>query len=188
MRGSTEQAIFADFTNVNMGAAAGASDSLEIKGYYSLECTDENGNVLWTDTVNNVVTTVGQNQILTNGLTTTTYMLLISSASFSAVAAGDTMSSHAGWLEADNTNAPEYSGNRPSVTWGSPSGGQSIITPTQFVFTNGGTVQGIAMTFGTGASATQGATTGVLLSAGTLSVPQPVISGNTVNASYTLAL
>jgi len=67
---------------------------------------------VWRDEVaRNLVTTVGKNYLLDNGLagssyTAAFYLGLISSTSYSAVAAGDTMSSHAGWLEAGNANTP----------------------------------------------------------------------------------
>lgn len=179
---------FTDQHYSSMGAAAIVGETVKVRGDYSLICTNEHGEVLWREDVENTVVTVGQNQLLTNGLSTTAYMLLISSVGFTAISAADTMASHTGWNEADSTNAPAYSGNRPTATFGTPAGGSVSITPVSFVFTNSGTVEGIAMTFGTGASATPGTTTGVLLSAATLGTPQPVISGNTVTASYTLTL
>ena len=194
MTGSTEHLNSLDNPSIGMSAGSAVKEECKVNGHYSLSCTDSEGNVLWTDEVDNVVTYVGQNEILNSSLAgssysvTGPYMLLISSASFSAVSVNDTMSSHAGWLEADSINAPEYSGNRPTVTFGAASSGAAAITPVSFVFTNSGTVQGIAMTFGPSASNTQGATTGVLLSAGTLAAAQPVINGNTINASYTLTL
>lgn len=171
-----------------MGAAAIAGERAHVRGDYTLVCTNAHGEVLWREDVENTVVTAGQNQLLTNGLSTAAYMLLISSVGFTAIAAADTMASHPGWNEADSTNAPAYSGNRPSVTFGTPAGGSATITPVSFVFTGSGTIEGIAMVFGTGAAATPGNTSGVLLSAGTLSAAQPVISGNTVTASYTLGL
>ncbi len=171
-----------------LGACTDLVERGHVRGTYALDCTNQHGELLWTREFDNVVTTVGQNQLLSDGLTTTAYLMLISSASYTAVAVTDTMASHSGWLEADGSNAPSYSGNRPAATFGTPSGGAASITPASFTMTGAGTIEGIAIVFGTGASATPGNTGGVLLSAGALATAQPVISGNTVTASYTLSL
>lgn len=163
-------------------------DVLKATGRYDCVCRDKFGNILWEETIDNLVVTVGLNQLLTNGISTASYMLLISSTSFSALAAADTMASHAGWLEAGSANAPTYSGTRPAVTWGTPASGAVSITAVTFTFTGSGTVEGAAITNGTGASSTIGATTGVLLSEGTFTTAQPVISGNTLTVNYTLTL
>lgn len=171
------------------------AEKTHITGHYEMECTDSEGRVVWLEAFDNVVTTAGKNAILTEALQGSSYsvtgpfMLLISSASFSAVSAADTMASHAGWLEAGATNSPHYSGTRPTVTFSSASGGSIVSTGTNaFAFTNSGTVQGIAMVYGSGAVSTIDSTAGTLLSAGTLSAAQPVINGNTVTATYTLGL
>jgi hypothetical protein len=176
-------------------AGTAKAEKTHITGHYEMECTDAEGHVIWTEAVDNVVTTAGKNAILAEALQGSAYtvtgpfMLLISSASFSTIVAADTMSSHAGWLEAGATNSPHYSGTRPTVTFSSPSGGSIVSTGTNsFAFTNSGTVQGVGMVYGTGATGTIDSTAGTLLSAGTLGAAQPVISGNTVTATYTLSL
>lgn len=184
-----------DTTVAAMLANAGLVETGGLRGHYDIRCVDADGVEQWSAGVDNVVTTVGQNQLLAAALqgsaytVTGPYMMLISSASFSAVSVNDTMASHSGWLEADASNAPEYSGNRPTVSFNAPSGGTITSSGAiSFAFTQAGTIQGIAMTYGSGAVNTQGSTAGTLLSAGTLATAQPVISGNTVIASYTLAL
>ena len=116
---------------------------------------------------------------------------LISSVGFTALAAGDTMSSHAGWNEAQNTgtNTPSYGTVRPTLTYGAASGGViSTSSTNSFVATSAGTVQGAFVVGGSGASATVANTGGVLMNEGTLGTPQPVISGNTVTIGHTLTL
>lgn len=177
-----------------MSAGAITSEHVGIKGHYGLECTDRTGAVLWQDEIENTVVTVGQNLMLSSALqgsaytVTGPYMFLLSSVGFTAVAATDTMASHPGWNEADSTNAPAYSGNRPALTLGTAAGGAISTSALSFVFTGAGTVQGIGVVFGSGATVTPGSTLGTLLSAGTLATPQPVISGNTINATWTLTL
>ena len=93
-------------------------DHLDAQGVFTAVCYDKDGNVKWEDTFDNVVTTVGKNlafNTFLNGSAYTVtgpYMGLISNTSFTAVSAADTMTSHAGWLEAGNANAPTYSGTR----------------------------------------------------------------------------
>lgn len=166
-------------------------------GRYEAVFRDTDGNELRREAFGNVVTTVGKNQVWAAALVASATLVgpflgLISSASFSAVSAADTMASHAGWLEADASNAPPYtvggSAVRAGVVFGAPSGGAASITPIVFTFTGSGTVQGGFMAFGSGAVNTQGSTAGVLLSAGTLTTPQPVVNGNTLTLSYSISM
>ena len=177
-----------------MSAGAGAAEKGGIKGDYHLECTDGNGVVIWEENIHNVVPTGGQNALLNQGIVSgyTTlvgpYMFLISSTSFTAVSATDTMASHSGWLECAGTVTPNYGTVRPTMTLAAAAGGSVATSALSFAFTNSGTVQGIGAVFGSGATVTAGSTAGTLLSAGTLTTPQPVINGNTINATWTLTL
>ena len=172
------------------GASLTAQGVLEekqtLEGHYRFELTDSEGNTLWIEDVKNLITTVGKGQLWTTGfIGTTVYMGLISSASFSAVAAADTMTSHAGWLEAGLAHAPTYTAPRPTETFSATTNGTIVSAAAlAFVFTGSGTVEGGFLNGGTGATNTIDNTGGVLLSAGTLAVAQPVISGNTLNVSY----
>jgi hypothetical protein len=166
---------------------------LDLKGRFEFVCRDRDGVELWRETIDNVVCTLGKNQLFDAALRGAAYtvvgpfMGLISSVSFTAVAAADTMASHAGWLEAGSTNAPTFSGTRGSAAFAAASAGASAITPLVFTFTGAGTVQGAFMCFGTGAVATLMSTAGVLLSAGTFGTPQPVVSTNTLTVSYSIS-
>lgn len=140
----------------------------------------------------NLVTTVGKNHMLDNELagsayTAAWYLGLISSASYSAVAAGDTMSSHAGWLEAGAANAPTYSESaRRTAAWSAAaSGSKALSSALVFTFTGSGTVKGSFLS----SVATKDGTTGILLSAGLFTGgDQPVVATNTLSVSYSLSL
>lgn len=176
-----------------VGAAMTANTATDetgaIEGHYCLECRDAQGNLLWSDKIENLVVTAGQNQLLASGIagTGTQYMGLTNGGTPNAA---DTMASHSGWIELGGTNAPPYTGNRASLTFANPSGGSMATSSTNSFVFNGasGTVGGAFVVFGSGASATKDSTTGVLLSAGTLAAAQPVINGNTIQMSYTLTL
>lgn len=175
---------------------AGTHESAPIRGRYTVECFDKDGNLKWTDFIENVVATVGKNLALDTFLAgsaytvTGPYMGLISSASYSAVAAGDTMASHAGWLEAGGSNAPTYTGNRKTCAWSSAaSGSKALSAALAFAITGTGTVKGAFIVYGTGAVNTKDDTNGTLLSAGLFSGgDRAVLSGDTLNVSYTLSL
>lgn len=178
-------------TVLSAGVVGRDGDENVIAGSFTYTFTDADGNVLHEETTHNLITTLGKNILLDTLLggssytVTGPYMGLISSASFSAVSASDTMSSHSGWLEADSTNAPAYGSTRPTVTFSAASGGTKATSSTNsFVFTNSGTIEGAFMVLGSGASATTANTSGTLFNAGTLTAAQPVISGNTLTVSW----
>jgi hypothetical protein len=181
------------------------ASSLAASGHYARsasllnaadELDSEAGAMMTLDGVDghhNVVCTLGKNKLLDEGFagsayTAAWYMGLISSVSYSAVAAADTMSSHAGWTEAGPTNAPNYSsGTRPAATFGSAAsaGSKSTSAASSFVFSGSGTVKGPFIT----TNSTKDGTTGILYSAGTFTGgDRAVLSGDTINSSWTGSL
>ena len=182
--------------NASISSLAGMGESCQAEGVYTFKCFEyEGGPLLWEDTVHNVVATVGKNLMLQTALTgsaytvTGPYMGLISSVSYTAVAAADTMASHAGWLEAGSTNAPTFAA-RVAPAFGTASAGAiSTSSATSFTMTGAGTLVGAFITYGTGAVTTLMSTAGTLLSAGAFTGGnQPVNSGNVVQVTYTLSL
>lgn len=176
-------------------AGTGFGDRSGIKGVFSFKLYDASGNLINKGRFRNLVTTVGKNEILNDSLRGSTYSVtgpfcgLISSVSFSAIVAGDTMASHAGWLEANGTNAPTYGTNRPTSSFAAASGGAiSFTSAASFTFTNSGTVNGAFVVTGSGALASNTSTAGTLLAAGAFATAQPVVSGNVMTVSYTLTL
>lgn len=176
-------------------ADTGVADQMKMQGVFTLEHVRD-GKVIYTETFQNTVVTVGKNLTLDTLLAgsaytvTGPYMGLISSASYSAISAADTMSSHAGWLEAGSANAPTYSGTRKTCVWSAASAGsKSLSAALSYTITGTGTIKGAFIVLGTGAVATIADTNGTLLSAGLFSGgDRAVISGDTVNVSYTLSV
>lgn len=166
------------------------------RGIFSMTFRRSDGSIFYQERFHNTVMTLGKNALENSGLagssyTAVCYMGLISGTSFSAISAADTMTSHAGWLEAGNANAPTYgtTGPRLTLTWAAAASGAISTSGTNaYVFSGSGTVQGGFIVFGSGASATVGNTGGTLFNAGTLASPQVVASTNTVDLAYTLTL
>lgn len=151
----------------------------------------------WQDVAPNIVTTVGKNLALDSFLAGSSYtvvgpfMGLISSVSYTAVALGDTMASHSGWLEAGATNAPSYTAPRKTAAWSAASSGAKALSAslTFSATATAGTIKGCFLVFGSGAVSTIDSTAGTLYSAGLFTGgDQPVVNGNTLNISYTASL
>lgn len=193
---SLEKLDAADSLQVGMAGLVGFGEKALLQGHFAMQCFDKlDGELLWQEDFDNVVCTPAKNLNLDTFLAGSAYTVtgpflgLISSASFSAVSAADTMASHAGWLEAGSANAPTFSGARQTAVYASASAGSKALSPAlAFTMTGSGTVQGAFVVLGTGAVATLASTAGTLLSAGAFGTPQPVISGNVVTVSWSLAL
>lgn len=184
----------------NNGAAlvrnSGHTEEANATGIFVAECFDKNGKLKWRDTFKNTVTTVGKNLALDtflagSGYTVVgPYMGLISSTSYSAISAADTMASHAGWLEAGNANTPTYTSPRKTAAWSAAgSGSKALSAALSFAITGTGTVKGCFLVFGTGAVTTIDNTSGTLYSAGLFTGgDKAVVNTDTLNVSYTASL
>lgn len=157
-------------------------EHIKLSGTYVVECRGADGALKWRDTVPNLVTTVGKNFALDTVLsgsayTAAWYLGLIDAAGYSAVAAGDTAASHAGWAEFTGYS----NGTRPAPSWGAASGGSKASTATSFSINAAGTVKGAILI----SNSTKGGTTGTLYSAGLFSGGDKVVAaGDTLNVSY----
>ncbi len=191
-----DQLSAVDGANIGVSQSSGLGELCRAEGVYTARCFEyEGGPLLWEDTFENVVCTLGKNQVLQAALAgsaysvTGPYMGLISSISWSATAAADTMASHAGWTEAGSTNAPTFSA-RVACPFGTAASGS--IAPTSsisFTMTGAGTLKGAFIVFGSGAVSTLMSTAGTLLSAGVFTGgDQPVNTGNVVQVTYSLGL
>lgn len=179
-----------------IGVSGFVSDHVQVRGNYVFECRHADGSLAWQDTIENTVVTVGKNLAEDTFLAGSSYtvtgpfMGLISSTSYSSISAADTMTSHAGWLEAGNANAPTYTSPRKTCAWSAASGGsKSLSAALSFPITGTGTIKGAFLTYGTGALSTIDNTGGTLFSAGLFTGgDRAVLSGDTVNVSYSFSM
>ena len=189
---SNEKAKATDVVASGFTANTGASEGAKATGKYTIECYDKDGNLKWTDESKNLVVNVGLQYMAGVALTstaqiTTWYLGLYGAASSNNPAAGDTMSSHAGWTE-----VTAYSeSTRVAVTFAaSTNANPSVVTNTssKAVFTINGTTT-VGGAFLTSGSAKSG-TTGTLFSAADFSSPgdRSVVSGDILNVTYTFSL
>lgn len=190
---STERLNAQSAASASLSARHGADEHAQARGIFTMTLRAyKDGPIIRQDEFPNTVVTVGKNYLLDNALagsayTAAFYLGLISSVSYSAIAAGDTMSSHAGWTEAGPTNAPNYDETaRPTAAWSAASSGSKALSAAlDFTFNGSGTVKGCFLS----TVATKDSTTGTLISAGLFSGgDQPVVSGNVLSVSYSLAL
>jgi hypothetical protein len=190
-----------DSNGAGVTRGSGIAEQLKLKGQYFAKCFNENGNLKWEDTIDNVVTDVGANQLLDSafgaGPVAGPYLGLISSVGYTGVpVVGNTMSSHSTWNEAGNgVNYPNWStpssNARATIAFAGASGrAKALSSAASFVIaTNGGTVKGCFIVFGTGAVATNNSTAGVLYSAGLFTGGDKVVGiGDTLNVSYSTSV
>lgn len=172
-----------------------SSEIVLINGRYDVVCVGADGQIKWEDEIKNLVVTVGKNDLLDKYLAGSTYtaawyMGLVDNTSFSAYAAGDTLASHAGWLEI--VTGYNYSGsstNRATVAWNAASAGSKASTATAFTITGSNTVLGCLLTTTQARNTTSNGGAGILLSAGSFSGgSRAVVNGDTLNVTYTLTV
>lgn len=175
-----ESTVARDSAQAALVASSGHEEGLSAPRLrYDFECYDADGNLKWRDGFDNLVTTVGRNDLIDKyfkGLAYTAAWYLGLKGAGSA-ANGDTLASHAGWAEVN-----PYSGNRPAITFGTTSGGSNTATTISFAITGAATVAGAFI-----ASAAIG-TSGTLYSAGDFAVARAVVASDVLNVTVTVSV
>lgn len=155
----------------------------QLSTHYKVECFGPDGRLKWAEAFDNLVVTEGLNDSLDkhlkgSGYTAAWYVGL--TAGSPAFAAGDTMSSHAGWTE--NQNYSEAV--RQTLTLGAVSGGSvdNSASKASFSINATATVGGAFVT----SNNTKGGTTGTLYGGGAFSGGnRSVVNGDTLNVTIT---
>lgn len=178
-----ERIAAAAMAGASIALPSALAESLQPRGVYTFECYGADGKLKWRDTLDNLVTTVGKNDLLDKYLagssyTAAWYLGLIGTTGYSAVNAADTSASHAGWTE-----SVVYSNStRPAPSWGGASAGSKASTATAFNINGSDTIKGAFLI----SVSTKSGTTGVLYSAGLFSGgDRAVVNADTLNVTYT---
>jgi hypothetical protein len=185
-----QHATINDIISSTLESNKTTSEGMRAGGVFHVQCFDKDGNLKWEEKAHNLVVNEGlkdMNDKYFSGATysATWYLGLITGpASGTTFAAGDTLASHAGWVEFTN-----YSGNRGAITFGAATlADPSVITnPTPVAFTitsTGGTIAGAFLSsVATGSS-------GILFSESDFQAPgdRVTVAGDVLNVTYQFSL
>ena len=188
---SNEKEIFGDSVEATVIRNAGSTELFGLEGVYTAECYDAQGNLKWSDTIENLTTNIGRQSLLNSYFANTGGGAIVMGLMGTGTPAyTDTQASHGTWLEVGAANAPTYSGTRKTPSFSSATNANPSVLTTSaavvFSMTGSGTVAGAFINVG--GSSTIDNTTGVLFSAGDFTAgSKTVTSGDTINVTYTLS-
>ena len=169
-----------------------AGEAAQATGLFEIKCHDKDGNLKWEAQSKNLVVNVGLQYMAGTALTsvtqiTTWYLGLYGAGASNTPAAGDTMSSHAGWTEVvAYSNATRVAATFATATTANPSVVTNSASPATFNINGTTTVGGAFLTSGSAKSGT----TGTLFSAADFGSPgdRAVVNSDTVSVTYTFSL
>jgi hypothetical protein len=170
-----------------------ASEDAKATGVFEIKCHDKDGNLKWEAQSKNLVVNVGLQYMAGTALTSVTqvtswFLGLYGAGASNTPAAGDTMSSHAGWTEFVNySNATRVAATFATATTANPSVVTNVASPSAFNINGaGGTVGGAFLTSGSAKSGTAG----TLFSAADFGSPgdRAVVNGDTLSVTYQFSL
>jgi hypothetical protein len=156
---------------------------VKLGGVFEINCFGEDGRLKWAEKADNIVTNQGLNHILNVVLSGTSKATnwFVGLKGTGATAAGDTLSSHAGWTEL----TPFTGASRVTYVEASASG-QSITNSANkasFSITSAATVAGAMM-----ASCITGANgSNILLCVADFASAKGVDNGDTLEVTYTIS-
>ena len=190
---TTEKLKASDTVSSGLTCNQKAGEAAQATGRFEIKCHDKDGNLKWEAQSKNLVVNAGLAYMAGTALTsvaqiTTWYLGLYGAGASNTPAAGDTMSSHAGWTEVvAYSNATRVAATFVTATTANPSVVTNSASQAQFNI-NSTTIVGGA--FLTSDSAKSG-TTGTLFSAADFGAPgndRSVINGDILYVTYTFSL
>jgi len=189
---SIEKAKAADVIGSAITKTLQSGESATAKGVYHMQCFDKDGNLKWEAECPNLVVNVGLQDMNAkyftgSAYTAAWYIGLYGSGVSNSPAAGNTMSSHSSWTEETGYSQA----TRPACTFGTPTtANPSVATnsasPAVYSINATATIGGAFLV----SDSTKGGSTGTLYSASDFTSPgdRSVVSGDTLNVTYTLSL
>jgi len=189
---SIEKVKSTDIVTSGLVAGTRSGDNALALGRFKMACYDKDGALKWEAEEDNLVVNVGLQYMCGTALTSVTqvtswFIGLYGSGATNSPAAGDTMSSHAGWTEVTAySQATRVACTFATATTANPSVATNSASVAAFTINGTTTVGGAFLV----SNSTKGGTTGTLFSAADFSAPgdRAVTSGDTLNVTYTLSL
>jgi len=189
---TTEKLKVTDHVSSGLIAGTQSSEQATATGVYHIGCHDKDGNLKWSADSKNLVVNAGLAYMAGTALTsvtqiTTWYIGLYGAGASNTPAAGDTMSSHAGWTEVvAYSNSTRVAATFVTATTANPSVVTNSASPATFNINGTTTVGGAFLTSGSAKSGT----TGTLFSAADFASPgdRSVVSGDIISVTYTFSL
>jgi len=189
---TTEKLTATDQISSGLTCNLKAGEEAKATGLFEIKCHDKDGNLKWEAQSKNLVVNVGLQYMAGSALTsvtqiTTWYLGLYGAGASNTPAAGDTMSSHAGWTEVvAYSNATRVAATFVTATAANPSVVTNTASPATFNINGTTTVGGAFLTSGSA----KGGTAGTLFSAADFGSPgdRSVVSSDTLSVTYTFSL
>ena len=189
---TTEKLTATDIVSSGLTCNLKAGEEAKATGLFEIKCHDKDGNLKWEAQSKNLVVNVGLQYMAGSALTsvtqiTTWYLGLYGAGASNTPAAGDTMSSHAGWTEVTAySNATRVAATFVTATAANPSVVTNTASPATFNINGTTTVGGAFLTSGSA----KGGTAGTLFSAADFGSPgdRSVVSSDTLSVTYTFSL
>ena len=189
---TTEKLKATDTVSSGLTCNTKTGEDAKATGLFEIKCHDKDGNLKWEAQSKNLVVNVGLQYMAGTALTsvtqiTTWYLGLYGAGASNTPAAGDTMSSHAGWTEVvAYSNATRVAATFVTATAANPSVVTNSASPATFNINGTTTVGGAFLTSGSAKSGT----TGTLFSAADFGSPgdRSVVNSDTLSVTYTFSL
>ena len=159
---TTEKLTATDQISSGLTCNLKAGEEAKATGLFEIKCHDKDGNLKWEAQSKNLVVNVGLQYMAGSALTsvtqiTTWYLGLYGAGASNTPAAGDTMSSHAGWTEVvAYSNATRVAATFATATTANPSVVTNSASPATFNINGTTTVGGAFLTSGSAKSGTSG--------------------------------
>jgi hypothetical protein len=189
---TTEKLKATDTVSSGLTCNPKAGEDAQATGLFEIKCHDKDGNLKWEAQSKNLVVNVGLAYMAGTALTSVAqqaswFLGLYGAGASNTPAAGDTMSSHAGWTEVvAYSNATRVAATFVTATTANPSVATNSASPAVFNINGTTTVGGAFLTTGSAKSGTAG----TLFSAADFGSPgdRAVVSGDTLSVTYTFSL
>ena len=189
---TTEKIKASDTVSSGLTCNQKTGEAAQATGRFEIKCHDKDGNLKWEAQSKNLVVNVGLAYMAGTALTsvaqiTAWYIGLYGAGASNTPAAGDTMSSHAGWTEVVTySNSTRVAATFATATTANPSVVTNSASQAQFNINGTTTVGGAFLT----SNSTKSGTTGTLFSAADFGSPgdRSVVNTDILYVTYTFSL